>query len=173
MLSDVAVRTGVPLVYGGVLKMTGQAMVIRPGGPCLRCLFDDSVQGPTCAQAGVLGTVCGIVGALQAKLALEPDDRLHVFDGESFKWRDITLKRAVDCPVCPATVDITHEVCPMTYVRVKLAMEKLEKGRLLEVWLKGDEPLKNVPQSAREEGHEVLALKPQGDGRSRLLLRVG
>jgi TusA-related sulfurtransferase len=60
----------------------------------------------------------------------------------------------------------------MTYVRVKLALEKLEKGRLLEVWLKGEEPLKNVPQSARDEGHAVLSLEARGD-RSRLLLKVG
>jgi TusA-related sulfurtransferase len=170
MLSDVAVRTGVPLVYGGVLKMAGQAMVIRPGGPCLRCLFDDAVEGPSCAQAGVLGSVAGVVGARQAKLALEPDALLHVFDGETLQWRQVRLSRAADCPVCPASLDITKEVCPMTYVRVKLALERLEKGRLLEVWLKGDEPLKNVPQSAREEGHEVLALDVQ---RGRLLLKVG
>jgi adenylyltransferase/sulfurtransferase len=170
MLSDIAVRTGVPLVYGGVLKMSGQAMVIRPGGPCLRCLFDDATQGPSCAQAGVLGTVAGIIGARQAKLALEPDSLLHVFDGEKLSWRDVKVSRANDCPTCPASVDITREVCPMTYVRVKLAIERLEKGRLLEVWLKGDEPLKNVPQSAREEGHEVVALDAQ---RGRLLLRVG
>ncbi|MBL8956017.1 MAG: ThiF family adenylyltransferase [Myxococcaceae bacterium] len=171
MLSDVAVQTGVPLVYGGVLKAHGQAMVIRPGGPCLRCLFDESVEGPTCAQAGVLGTVAGVIGVKQAELALRPEDGLHVFDGEKLSWRTVAVKRAADCPVCPASVDITREVCPMTYVRVKLAMEKLEAGRLLEVWLKGDEPLKNVPQSARDEGHEVLSLESHGE-RSRLLLKV-
>lgn len=69
------------------------------------------------------------------------------------------------------TIDITGEVCPMTYVRVKLALEKLEPGRLLEVWLKGDEPLKNIPRSARDDGHEVVSLEPL-EGRSRLLLRV-
>ena len=72
----------------------------------------------------------------------------------------------------PTTIDITREVCPMTYVRVKLAIEKLSTGRLLEVWLKGDEPLKNVPQSARDEGHAVVSLRSHGD-RSRLLLKVG
>jgi len=172
MLSDAAVKTGVPLVYGGVLKSHGQAMLIRPGGPCLRCLFDESVEGPTCAQAGVLGTVAGVVGMKQAELTLQPAAGLHVFDGDTLAWRTVEVKRSSDCPVCPATVDITREVCPMTYVRVKLAMEKLEPGRLLEVWLKGDEPLKNVPQSARDEGHTVLALENHGE-RSRLLLKVG
>ena len=69
------------------------------------------------------------------------------------------------------TLDITREVCPMTYVRTKLALEALGEGRVLEVWLRGDEPLKNVPRSARDEGHEVLALEPRGDGTHRLLLR--
>ncbi|ATB32933.1 sulfurtransferase TusA family protein [Melittangium boletus] len=69
------------------------------------------------------------------------------------------------------TVDITREVCPMTYVRTKLALEALGAGAVLEVWLKGEEPLKNVPRSAREDGHEVLALEPRGDGTHRLLLR--
>jgi tRNA 2-thiouridine synthesizing protein A len=147
-------------------------MLIRPGGPCLRCLFESTVEGPTCAQAGVLGTVAGVIGAKQAELALKPEDGLHVFDGETLKWRTVAVKRAADCAVCPASVDITREVCPMTYVRVKLALENLGKGALLEVWLKGEEPLKNVPQSAREEGHTVVSLQPQGD-RSRLLLKVG
>ncbi|WP_375765358.1 sulfurtransferase TusA family protein [Archangium gephyra] len=69
------------------------------------------------------------------------------------------------------TLDITREVCPMTYVRTKLALEALDDGAVLEVVLRGDEPLKNVPRNAREEGHEVLELEPRGDGTHRLLLR--
>lgn len=69
------------------------------------------------------------------------------------------------------TLDITREVCPMTYVRTKLALEALEPGAVLEVLLRGQEPLRNVPRSAREEGHEVLALEPRGEGTHRLLLR--
>ncbi len=72
-----------------------------------------------------------------------------------------------------ATVDITREVCPMTYVRTKLKLEALEPGGVLEVWLRGEEPLKNIPRSAREEGHEVLALEELPEGRWRLLLRKG
>jgi tRNA 2-thiouridine synthesizing protein A len=70
-----------------------------------------------------------------------------------------------------ATLDITREVCPMTYVRTKLKLEALEPGTLLEVRLKGAEPLKNVPRSAREEGHEVVSLEPCPDGTHVLLLR--
>ena len=70
-----------------------------------------------------------------------------------------------------ASVDITRERCPMTYVRVKLALERLPPGSVLEVWLTGEEPLKNLPQSVRDDGHEVLSLEA-GEGKSRLLIRA-
>ena len=70
-----------------------------------------------------------------------------------------------------AVVDIRQEVCPMTYVRTKLALEALAPGEVLEVRLRGDEPRRNVPLSAREEGHTVLSLTPQADGSDVLLLR--
>jgi tRNA 2-thiouridine synthesizing protein A len=70
-----------------------------------------------------------------------------------------------------ATLDITREVCPMTYVRTKLKLESLADGAVLEVFLKGSEPLKNVPRSAREEGHEVLTMEARPDGSHRLLIR--
>lgn len=72
-----------------------------------------------------------------------------------------------------ARIDITREVCPMTYVRTKLKLESLPPGELLEVVLRGAEPLRNVPRSAREEGHEVVSLQeePEGQGVWRLVLR--
>ncbi len=69
-------------------------------------------------------------------------------------------------------LDITAEVCPMTFVRVKLALEQLEPGQQLEVLLKGEEPLRNVPKSAADEGHRVLSLEPLGDGTHLLRLLV-
>jgi tRNA 2-thiouridine synthesizing protein A len=70
-----------------------------------------------------------------------------------------------------AQVDITRECCPMTYVRTKLRLEALAPGALLEVLLRGDEPVRNVPRAAREEGHEVVSLEERHDGVWRLLLR--
>lgn len=70
-----------------------------------------------------------------------------------------------------ASVDITREACPMTYVRTKLKLEGLGDGAVLEVLLRGEEPLKNVPRSARDEGHEVVSLEPRADGSWRLLIR--
>jgi tRNA 2-thiouridine synthesizing protein A len=72
-----------------------------------------------------------------------------------------------------AVVDIRAEVCPMTFVRTKLALEALAPGQVLEVRMRGEEPRHNVPASAQEEGHTVLSLLSQPDGSDVLLLRKG
>jgi tRNA 2-thiouridine synthesizing protein A len=70
-------------------------------------------------------------------------------------------------------IDITNEICPMTFVRTRLALDKMIPGQTLLVRLKGEEPLKNVPRTAKEQGHEVLSLDTDPDGISRLLIRRG
>ncbi len=58
-------------------------------------------------------------------------------------------------------IDITNLICPMTFVRTKLMIEKIDVGDVLEVRLKGTEPLENVPRSARQHGHDVLSITPE------------
>jgi molybdopterin-synthase adenylyltransferase len=107
-LSDAVARTGVPLVSGGVVQWEGRAMRIDPSGACLRCLFGDQPgedEVPTCAQAGVLGSLAGAVGALQAALALGPPASpgtaaMHLLDGRSLRIRTLTLRRLPGCPGC-------------------------------------------------------------------------
>jgi tRNA 2-thiouridine synthesizing protein A len=70
-------------------------------------------------------------------------------------------------------IDITRDVCPMTFVRTRLALDKMAPGETLLVTLKGDEPLRNVPRSATEHGHEVLSLETDESGVSRLIIRRG
>lgn len=70
-------------------------------------------------------------------------------------------------------IDISREVCPMTWVRVKLKLETLEPGDTLEVHLRGDEPLRNLPRNARDDGHVVRSLETRADGGSTLVLEVG
>ena len=70
-------------------------------------------------------------------------------------------------------LDITTEVCPMTFVRTRLALDRMTPGQTLLVRLRGDEPLRNVPRTAREQGHEVLSQETGSDGITRLLLRRG
>ena len=61
------------------------------------------------------------------------------------------------------TIDITNEVCPMTFVRTKLKLERMRSGEVLSVRLRGEEPLRNVPRAAREEGHVILAIDADGE----------
>lgn len=59
------------------------------------------------------------------------------------------------------TVDITQEVCPFTFIRTKLVLERMKTGEILHVRLKGEEPLENVPKAVREMGSTILALEPE------------
>ena len=68
-------------------------------------------------------------------------------------------------PRADRELDITHLLCPMTFVRTKLALEGMAAGEILRVRLNAGEPLENVPRSVREMGHEVLSLEAQADGR--------
>jgi molybdopterin/thiamine biosynthesis adenylyltransferase len=74
LINDVAVATGTPFVYGGVLGMSGQAMTVIPGHTaCIRCLFEDApdpAEVASCREAGILGPVAGAIGNLQAREAL-------------------------------------------------------------------------------------------------------
>ena len=60
-------------------------------------------------------------------------------------------------------IDITGEVCPMTFVRTKPRLERMQPGEILAVRLRGDEPLRNVPRAAKDEGHAILGIEADGD----------
>ena len=70
-------------------------------------------------------------------------------------------------------VDITDVVCPVTFVKTKIALEELEEGEVLQVHLAAGEPLQNVPRSCKEEGHQVLGLDDNGDGTYEMYVRRG
>jgi TusA-related sulfurtransferase len=73
---------------------------------------------------------------------------------------------AADCDI-----DITADICPMTYVRTRLALDRLRSGQVLAVTLRGEEPLRNVPLSATRQGHTVLSQEPAGPDTTRILIR--
>lgn len=68
-------------------------------------------------------------------------------------------------------VDITDVVCPVTFVKAKVALEELDDGQVLSVKLNDGEPVQNVPRSMKEEGHQVLKLTENGDGTYELLVK--
>lgn len=113
LANDAAYLAGIPVVHGSVLQFEGQVTVFDPhqDGPCYRCLFPQMPEPgsvPNCAEAGVLGALCGIVGSAQALEAIklltglgEPlRGRLAVFDALTFQWRQLKLKRDPHCPLC-------------------------------------------------------------------------
>lgn len=79
-------------------------------------------------------------------------------------------------PQLDVRLDITEDVCPMTFVKTKLMLERMVPGQIALVRLKGREPLDNIPRSLKEYGQEILSLRPESDdnatdGVYRLLFR--
>jgi tRNA 2-thiouridine synthesizing protein A len=72
-----------------------------------------------------------------------------------------------------AALDIRRDICPMTFVRTRLALDRLATGQILRVHLAGAEPIANVPRTAQEQGHALLHSQPQPDGSLILWLRRG
>jgi molybdopterin/thiamine biosynthesis adenylyltransferase len=106
--NDEAVKRRIPLVHGAALGWTGQLVTILPGRTaCLRCLFERPPDNlPTCAEAGVLGPLCGLVGAAMAEAALavlagKPEAGvLHRWDALRGTDRPLTLRRDPSCAAC-------------------------------------------------------------------------
>ncbi|SHH66246.1 TusA-related sulfurtransferase [Sporobacter termitidis DSM 10068] len=69
------------------------------------------------------------------------------------------------------TVDITDVVCPVTFVKAKVALEELDEGQILSIRMNDGEPVQNVPRSIKEEGHQILKLLDNEDGTYNLIVR--
>jgi adenylyltransferase/sulfurtransferase len=111
--NDVCVFARKPNIYGSVFRFEGQASIFAPhlGGPCYRCLFPEPPPpgaAPSCAEAGVLGVLPGVIGLLQTTEALKLIigagenlvGRLLHFDALKMKFREFNLRRDPACPVC-------------------------------------------------------------------------
>ncbi len=69
-------------------------------------------------------------------------------------------------------LDITSDVCPMTFVKTKLLLEGMKPGDVAEVRLPAGEPLENVPRSLREQGDEVISLEAEAGSPGVYIMRV-
>ncbi len=119
LVNDACVLSGKPLVYGSVVRFDGQVSVFdATRGPCYRCLFREPPPPglvPSCAEGGVLGVLPGIIGTLQAleaiKLLLGIGEtlvgRLVLFDALRLQFRELTLRKDPECPLCGAHATIT------------------------------------------------------------------
>lgn len=120
LLNDACVMAGKPLVEAGILRFDGLVTTIKPGeGPCYRCLFPDPPPPgsvPSCQEAGVIGAVAGVIGMLQANEALKLIlqigkpliGRMLLFDALTASFREVAVKRRVDCPMCGENPTLTE-----------------------------------------------------------------
>lgn len=139
LVNDACVLEQKPLVYGSIFRFDGQVSLFAPGGPCYRCLFADPPPPgliPNCAEGGVVGALPGIVGSLQALEAIKwiigagtsLAGRLLLFDGLRMHFREVTLRRDPECPVCGEHPTVTElidydEFCGMPNAREREAVE--------------------------------------------------
>lgn len=123
LINDACVLLRKPNVHGSIFRFEGQATVFSVGdGPCYRCLFPlppPPELAPSCAEAGVLGLLPGMIGMIQAteaaKLVLgigEPlVGRLLTYDALAMEFRELRLARDPSCPMCgPAGPDSLDEI---------------------------------------------------------------
>jgi adenylyltransferase/sulfurtransferase len=112
LVNDACVLAGKPNVYGSILRFEGQASVFdAKRGPCYRCVFPQPPPPgvvPSCAEAGVLGVLPGVIGSIQAtetlKLLLGQGEtlvgRLLLYDALEMSFRELRLRKDPKCPIC-------------------------------------------------------------------------
>jgi adenylyltransferase/sulfurtransferase len=122
LINDACVIAGKPFSHAGILRFEGQAMTVVPGkSRCYRCLFREPPPAdavPSCAEAGVLGAIAGVMGTLQATEALKCllgkgdllTDRLLIFDALAMRFREIRGARDPGCAVCGDHPTITTPI---------------------------------------------------------------
>jgi sulfur-carrier protein adenylyltransferase/sulfurtransferase len=117
LLNDASLKTGTPVVHGSIFRFEGQATVFKPyDGPCYRCMIPEpppAELAPSCAEAGVLGVLPGIIGSIQALEAIKlilgiGDDlsgRLLAYDSLEQSFRTFRVNRDPECPACSLEPD--------------------------------------------------------------------
>jgi len=117
LVNDCALRLGKPVVHASIFRFEGQITVFPGNGsPCYRCLYPQpppAEEAPSCAEAGVLGVLPGIMGVLQATEAIKLilglgttlAGRLVVYDALATRFRELKLRRDPKCPTCGDGVD--------------------------------------------------------------------
>lgn len=113
MAADAAHITNVPIVQAGAVRWSGWALGSTRDGACLRCVFEDIPRDrvETCAEAGVVGPVVGVLGALQASIAIrlafgrQVGGELWHYEAMAGTLRMRTVRRRPDCPLCNGEIE--------------------------------------------------------------------
>jgi molybdopterin-synthase adenylyltransferase len=119
LINDACVLSKKPFSHGGILRFEGQTFTYLPGNTCYRCMFyapPPANAVPTCSQAGVLGSIAGMLGTIQATETLKflvnkgelLTNRMLVFDALKMHFRTVQMNRNKSCPVCGENPSITE-----------------------------------------------------------------
>lgn len=116
LINDTCYQAQIPWVYSSVLAQQGQVALFQPQHSCFRCLFPKLNSAPDCNQAGVLGVMPGMLGTMQASLAIQylagvevpQRNELHMLTAWPFNMRTIGLSQAPDCSLCQGTLNDTE-----------------------------------------------------------------
>ena len=128
LLNDASLKKNIPVVFGAIFRFEGQVSIFDPyKGPCYRCMLPEpppAEMAPSCAEAGVLGVLPGIIGSLQAMEAIKHllglgetlAGRLLTYDALEQSFRTFKIRRDPNCPACsidPANIVIAEydELC--------------------------------------------------------------
>jgi len=170
LVNDACVMLKKPNVYASISRFEGMASVFAPhlGGPCYRCWYPEPPppgRVPSCAEAGVLGVLCGVMGSLQAletvKLILGKGTpllgRLLRFDALAMVFREHRIPRDPDCPLCGRnpTITMLQEVlagCPADEISVETLEEMRGRGEnfiLVDVRDPNETAVSEIPGSVK------------------------
>jgi adenylyltransferase/sulfurtransferase len=139
LVNDACVLLGKPNAYGAIFRFEGQASVFAAkDGPCYRCLYPEPPPPglvPSCAEAGVLGVLPGLIGTIQATEAIKLlvgigeslVGRLLVYDALRLRFQELRLQKDPDCPVCGTHPTIRELVDYDSFCGIKPAEGELDR----------------------------------------------
>lgn len=196
LVNDACVLLKKPYVYGSIFRFDGQLSVFgAPGGPCYRCLFAEPPPPglvPSCAEAGVLGVLPGIVGSLQAleavKLILDAGQpmvgRLLLFDALKTAFRELEVRRDPACPACGDAPTVTElidyeafcgvgappvEAGEVTPAELQAALAGAEVPQVLDTREDWEREIARIPGAVHIPLHELPERLAELDGRREIV----
>jgi sulfur-carrier protein adenylyltransferase/sulfurtransferase len=145
LINDACFFLNKMFIFGGVHQFEGQLSIFGAGGPCYRCLFREPPppeEMPSCAEAGVIGVLPGIIGLMQANEAIKwicqlgesLQGRLLIFDALAVRWRELKIKKDPACPLCGTdpTIRTLQEYqwqCPTEEPITEITVQELQQLR--------------------------------------------
>jgi len=175
LVNDACVLLNKPYVWGSIYRFDGQASVFwSEYGPCYRCLYPEPPPPgmvPSCAEGGVLGVLCGSIGAVQVTEAIklltgvgEPLlGRLLIYDALEMTYRQVKVRKDPDCAVCGKNPTVTELIdyeafCgAVSEEAVEAAKDSTITPRVLKEWIDAGEKISIIDVREPAE-YEIVSI---------------